>query len=211
MNIINHFISFIHYLIHPFKSHEQFLHPERFEDEDILRLSAYESLTMSWAFVIINGIFRIILLNFIIVLFLDLISDSALNLSGLIDIKKIPSYNFVVLSSLVDIIFYPLFGIFIIQFWEFVFKMYGKLLGDQGDLHQKSQDILSVYFSSSILKIIPILGAPIQSIAKLVLMYAGLRKQLNSSPVLSVCIILTPYVFMLGLACLFMLVFLLIS
>ena len=211
MKFIDLFTSIIHYLIHPFKSHENFLHPEIESTPGFLRLTAYESLILSWVFVIINGILRIILLNFVILFLVDLVASSSVDFSSFIDLKKMPSYNFVVLSSILDLIFYPLFGLFIIQFWEFIFKMYGNLAGVKGDLHQKSQDILAIYFSSSILKIIPILGGAIQSIAKFILMYAGLRKQLHVSPALSVCIILTPYVILLGIISFFTMLFVLLT
>ncbi|MFT6630265.1 MAG: hypothetical protein ACJAS4_000201 [Bacteriovoracaceae bacterium] len=200
MKIIDVFTTYIHYLIHPFKTHEAFINPDRVEGFVPQRLSPYESLTTSWVFVILNGIFRIVTLNFVILLMLDLISDTGFDYSSFLNIEEFPSLYFVVLSSVLDIIFYPLFGIFMIQFWEFIIKLFANLLNVSGDVSEKSQDIISVYFSSSILKIIPIFGAPMQSLASMILMYAGLRKQLNASPILSVCIILTPLVIMLGLA-----------
>jgi hypothetical protein len=130
---------------------------------------------------------------------LDLISDTGFDYSSFLNIKEFPGLYFIVLSSVLDIIFYPLFGIFLIQFWEVIIKMFGNFLNVKGDVSGKAQDIISVYFSSSILKLIPIFGAPMQSFASMVLMYAGLRKQLNASPVLSVCIILTPFVILLAL------------
>jgi hypothetical protein len=200
MKIIDVFTTYIHYLIHPFKTHEAFINPDRVEGFVPQRLSPYESLTTSWVFVILNGIFRIVTLNFVILLMLDLISDTGFDYSSFLNIEEFPSLYFVVLSSVLDIIFYPLFGIFMIQFWEVIIKLFANLLNVSGDISEKSQDIISVYFSSSILKIIPIFGAPMQSLASMILMYAGLRKQLNASPILSVCIILTPLVIMLGLA-----------
>ncbi len=199
MGLLNIFYSYIHYLIHPFKTHEFLVHPDRYEGFKPVQLSAYESLTTSWVFVIISGIFRVIMLNFIILLFVDILEDSSFNYSQYIDIKEFPTFYFIILSSILDIIFYPLFGIIIIQFWEVIIKFYGTLLGTTGDLSAKAQNIISVYFSSSILTLIPVFGATAQSLASMILMYAGLRKQLNASPVLSICIILTPFVLVLGL------------
>lgn len=199
MNIYETLTTYIHYLIHPFQTHDAFIHPERHGEKIPLKLGVYESLATSWLFVIINGVFRIILLNFTIIFLMDLFNDDIFDYSILIDLKDFSGLNFIVLSSILDIIFYPLFGIFIIQFWEVIIRFYGKALGVQGDLAEKAQSIISVYFSSSILRIIPIMGSVAQSIAAMILMYAGLRKQLRSSPVLSVCIILTPFLMLLAM------------
>jgi hypothetical protein len=209
MNLKEVFVSYIHYLIHPFKTHQSFLAPDNTDTGDYrpLKLSAYESLATSWLFVVINGIIKIVILNFSIHFMLDLFHESFEIGGNLIDIGEFPGLYFLVLSSFLDIIFYPLFGIFIIQFWEVIIKFYSGILGVEGDLSEKSHRIMSVYFSSSILTIIPFVGSSIQSLASMVLMYAGLREQLKTSPVLSVCIILTPILIFLGLLSLVVLAF----
>lgn len=199
MPIIKIFINYFNYLIHPFKTHEKFLHPERFENVDVMRLSAYESLTTSWIFVIINGILKIILLNFVLLFIIDIANSSEFDFGEFFNLKEFPALYFLVLSAITDIIFYPLFGIFIIQFWELVIRFFGRLNGIEGDLTQKTQDILAVKFSSKILTIIPFLGSTLESMAKLILMYAGLRTQLKTSIPLTLCIMFTPFLLMLVL------------
>lgn len=205
MNLIEVFHSYIHYLIHPFKTHDAFMYPAKVTGYKPMRLNAYEALTASWLFVLISAIFRIITLNFFIIFLVGLLNDSSFDYASFIDLSEFPSLYFVVLSSVLDIIFFPLFGFFIIQFWEFVIKLFGNMLDVSGNLTERAQDIIAVYYSSYILNLIPVFGAPLQSLASMVLMYAGLRKQLNASPVLSVCIIMTPFLFLLILASLLML------
>ena len=125
------------------------------------------------------------------------------------DLSEIPTYSFLVLSAVLDVIFYPLFGIFMIQYWEVVIKFFAKLLHTPGDITQKSQDILTVAFSSQILKIVPVVGSGFSSLANLVLMYAGLRTQIKASPVLSVVIILAPVFTVLAALSAILLIFLL--
>lgn len=209
MNLKDVFLSYIHYLIHPFKTHQSFLatsepNPNEYSP---LKLSAYESLATSWLFVVINGIIKIAILNFSIHFMLDLFQDTFEIGGNLINIGEFPGLYFLVLSSFLDIIFYPLFGIFLIQFWGVIFKFYSGILGVEGDLSEKSHNIMSVYFSSSILTIIPFVGSSIQSLASMVLMYAGLREQFKTSPVLSVCIILTPVLILLGMLSLVVFIF----
>lgn len=197
MPIINVLSAYMYYLIHPFKTHESFKNG----DQKVLKLSVYESLGASWLFVLVNGIFRIFLLNLVLIGILDLISDSEFETLGLIDLGEVPAYSFLVLSAVLDVIFYPLFGLFLIQFWEIIIKFFARLLEVKGDLTDISQEILSVSFSSQILNIIPVFGGTLSSLANFILMYAGLRSRLYSSPILSVLIILSPMLVMMFFLC----------
>lgn len=193
MAIIDTFSTFIYYLIHPFKTHEAF----KQNDESVTKLTVYESLGTSWFFVVVNGIFRIVILNFILIGIIDFISSSDFSLAEIIDTDQIPAYSFIVLSAVLDVVFYPLFGLFLIQFWEVVFKFFARLLNVDGDLTDITQDILTVSFSSQILSLIPIFGGGLSRMANLILLYAGLRVRLESSPVLSVLILMTPLLILL--------------
>lgn len=200
--------TYIHYLIHPFQTHEQFLHPDRFS-EKLESFSSYQSLTISWVFVVINGIFRIFLLNLTLLFIVNLLNSADSSFQTLLNLGDIPSLYFIVLSSVLDVIFFPLFGFFIIQFWDIIFRIVGNLLHTPGDVIKKSDQIISVYMSANILRLIPVIGAPIKSLAGMILMYAGLRTQLKASPALSVCVILVPLLTMLIVASVFVLLFML--
>ena len=172
------------------------------------RLSSYESLSISWVFVVMNGFLRICVLNLVLIMFASLLRSAEAEMGALINIGDIPSLYLIVLSSLLDVIFFPLFGIFIIQFWEVLIRMVGALLQTPGNVAEKADDIISVYFSANILQIVPILGAPLKGFAGMILMYAGLRKQINASPTLSICVILAPMLFALIFLSIIMLLFL---
>lgn len=202
MPIINVLSTYVYYLIHPYKTHESF---EKGDDE-VMKLSVYESLGASWLFVVVNGIFRIFLLNLVLVGLFDLLSESEVVSLGLVDLDDIPAYSFLVLSAVLDVVFYPLFGLFLIQFWEVIIKFFAKLLKVKGDLTSISQDILSVSFSSKILNVVPVFGGTLSSFANFILMYAGLRSRLHSSPTLSVLIIFSPIFLLLFLTCIVMMI-----
>ncbi|MBD67018.1 MAG: hypothetical protein CME62_17585 [Halobacteriovoraceae bacterium] len=209
MKLYDVFLTYIYYLIHPFKTHEQFVNPD--VEKPLLKLTAYESLSTSWVFVIINGIARIALLNLVLVMISNMIADSNLELLGLVNIDEMSNYSFLILSAVLDIIFFPLFGLFIIQYWEIVIKFFGKLIQTPGDLAGKANEIISVYYASHIFKIIPFFGAFAQSISSIVLMYAGLRVQLKASPALCFCIIFSPVFIGIALISVFMLLMLVFS
>ncbi len=206
MNILEVLRTYVHYLIHPFKTHEQFLYPDRFEGE-LSDYSSYQSLSISWVFVVFNGIGRVVLLNLVLVMMVGLLAET--ELSSVVNIGEIPSLYLIILSTVLDVIFFPLFGFFIIQFWDIVIRAVGFLLETPGNLALKADRIISVYFSANIFRVIPVLGGPIKSFAGMLLLYAGLRKQLNASPLLAACVVLTPMLFILVVVSMIMLLVLL--
>ncbi len=206
MNILEVLRTYVHYLIHPFKTHEQFLYPDRFEGE-LSDYSSYQSLSISWVFVVFNGIGRVVLLNLVLVMMVGLLAET--ELSSVVNIGEIPSLYLIILSTVLDVIFFPLFGFFIIQFWDVVIRAVGFLLETPGNLALKADRIISVYFSANIFRVIPVLGGPIKSFAGMLLLYAGLRKQLNASPLLAACVVLTPMLFILVVVSMIMLLVLL--
>lgn len=206
MNILEVLRTYVHYLIHPFKTHEQFLYPDRFEGE-LSDYSSYQSLSISWVFVVFNGIGRVVLLNLVLVMMVGLLAET--ELSSVVNIGDIPSLYLIILSTVLDVIFFPLFGFFIIQFWDIVIRAVGFLLETPGNLALKADRIISVYFSANIFRVIPVLGGPIKSFAGMLLLYAGLRKQLNASPLLAACVVLTPMLFILVVVSMIMLLVLL--
>lgn len=206
MRFIDYFQSYIHYLVHPFKTHDSFLGKDTNFTSFPIKMSVYESLGTSWIFVVFNGIARIFLINFVIYAFLQISASGPGIFSELSNEDGFIGFYFLILSTILDVIFFPLITLFIIQFWEFTIKLFGKLLGDDEDLDDKAKSIMAVTLSSNIFLMIPIVGGIAQKISSLILMYAGLRRQLNASAALSVCIIMFPMFLMLVIFSLMVLV-----
>lgn len=207
MNLTFFFESFFHYLIHPFKTHESWINPSQDAEFTPMRIGVYESLTASWIFVVINGIFRIIIVNFLLILFQSLAENLPTDItSGLVDFGKIPSYYFVIASTVLNILFYPVFGFFIIKLWDIIIRFYARALGVSRNHHEASDAIISVSLSSYIFLAIPIFGPMFQGLSQMLLMYAGFRKQLGASPILSICMLLTPALVALAVICFIMMI-----
>lgn len=206
MQIIDYFQSYIYYLIHPFKSHDSFMGKNADLAYSPKKLSVYESLGASWIFVVINGIVRIFLVNFVLYTFIKLSDSDFSLLSSVTNEDSMLGFYFLILSTILDVIFYPLFTLFLIQFWEFVIKIFARFLGHQENIEDKAKSIMTVALSSQIFSIVPIFGSMAQKLAAMVLMYAGLRKQLNASAALSVCIMMFPVLLMIAFFSLIMLV-----
>ena len=210
MKIYDLFQNYAYCLIHPFKTHELFLSNE--EDDNGFKphiLGIYESLGASWVFVVISGIFRIALLNLVLFTFINFQASDESSFSLISNEDGSLGFYFLLFQTILDVIFYPLAMLFLIQFWEFTIKLFGKALGSDENLDEKVKNIMSVALSSSILSIIPIFGGMAQKLASLILMYAGLRKQLNASVGLSFCIMMMPVLMFLGLTSLVVLLYIL--
>ena len=190
----NLILTYIHYLIHPFRTHDSFIN----EDEEIRQLSLGESISLSWIFVVLNGVVRIILINLVVVLYLHFLGGGEGFLNVFESEEGFIGFYFIILSTFLDIIFYPLFMLFFTQFWEFVLKVFGFLLGVE-DTQKRAQDILTVAMSSQVLGIVPVFGAIAQKFASLVLIFAGVKKQMNTTTAMTVCILLFPALMSLGL------------
>lgn len=190
------FLTYIQYLIHPFESHKKLLNSDF--SSSFQKLSVYESLSFSWIFILINALGRVIILNFVLLAFKDIILSSTFDLSEIMNFDDFGQFYFFIFSIILDVIFYPLFAFFLIQFWEVIFSFYARLLKTTGDVSDKIHNILAVSFSTQMLKVVPILGGMAQSIASFISVYAGIRIQLQASPLLSLCILFTPFLIMLG-------------
>ena len=169
------------------------------KSDEVIRLNVYESLGVSWAFVITGALFKVIILLGVLSLFEGLLQDSSFPWSDYIKDGSFSSYQMLMLSTFLDVIFYPLFGFFLIQLWDFFIRLYAGFLGETDNVKEKIDGILSVSLSSKILLIIPFLGPIIEGFAGMILMFAGLKKQFNMKWGVAACLLLTPYLFALAM------------
>ena len=195
MKLIDIFYNYLYYLIHPFQAHKEIASG----DGKVKALGLYESLGVSWVFVVVAGLIRIVLINLVIFMFLNMLDPGNGLLEGVIDNRGFTGFYFLILTSVLDVVFYPLITMFILQFWEFVIKSYASLAGVKGDIDQKAKTILSVSLSSHILLIVPVFGEMAQKTANFIQMYAGIREQMQFSRSLTFCVLLTTVLFFLFL------------
>ncbi|MEX1099003.1 MAG: hypothetical protein WEB87_01170, partial [Bacteriovoracaceae bacterium] len=161
MELARIFQTYFFYLIHPFRTHQ--LLKEQAEgsvpsSRVPIALGIYESLGASWVFVVFAGLIRIIMINALIWIFISVMDPATDFLTRFYDGDKFTGFYFLILTSILDVIFYPLITLFIIQFWEFVLRSFAFLAGVEDDVAEKSKTILSVALSSHILLVIPIFG-----------------------------------------------------
>jgi len=197
--------SYIHYLIHPFESHELL---KSSDSQGLRHLSLSESLGLSWIFVVINGAMRILLINFVVLLYINLSNSESIT-STIFQIDDgFLGFYFIILSTILDVVFYPLFMLFFVQLWEFILRIFGYFLSIE-DTDQRVRNVMSVAMSSQILTVIPIFGGIAQKFASLILIFAGVKKQFNASTALTLCILSFPALVSLGLLSLFVFLYIL--
>jgi hypothetical protein len=201
------FTTYIHYLIHPFKSHQALQENDKnFLPGDI---TLYESLGISWLFILLGAFFRLIFISFLISVFVSVMDPATDLIEQFYRGDRYVGFYFVILSTLLDVIFFPLITLVAIQFWDLVIKFFVYISGIEGNSDEKVKDILSVALSSNLLYVIPIIGAAFGSLAQVVQMYAGLREQFKFSPLASILILTTPYFVMMGFVCFILLLIIL--
>jgi len=189
-------ITYCTYLIHPFKAHDALIA----EDREYLpsEISLYESLGLSWLFVILSAFFKLIMISFFITVFLEMTTTTNEIIESLYSGDRYVGFYFIILSTILDVVFFPLVTLFVVQFWDLTIKFFAQITDMEGDIDKKSKSTLTVALSSNLFTIVPIIGDVFQRLTQLIQMYAGLRKQFNFSVGASICILLTPYVFMAG-------------
>ena len=161
-------------------------------------ISLYESLGISWLLIILSSFFKLVIITFFISVFLDITSEANGIVESLYSGDRFVGFYFVILSTILDAVFFPLITLFVIQFWDLVIKFFANICDVEGDIDKKSKDILSVALSANMFKLIPIIGEIFTRLAQMIQMYAGLRRQLNFSVGASICVLMTPYLFLAG-------------
>lgn len=195
MNFTEAIQSFFFYLAHPFKTHR--LMRERPEDvasgkAGFKRLGLYESLGAAWVFVVFSGMLKIIIVNILISMFMGVMDSGTDFITQIYSGDRYTGFYFLILSTILDVVFFPLITLFIVQFWEFVIKSYAKLAGVEAQVDDKVRSIVSVSLSSHIFLVAPIIGEMAQKVAGLIQMYAGIREQFGFSRSLTLCVLSTP-------------------
>lgn len=191
MPVIELLSTFFTYFLHPFKKHEAIMQGEE------KAMDLYTSLGLSWIFVVFNGMIRVFFILLIIRAFLAFENDSNNVLSQLLFEKgEYTGFYFLILTTVLDVIFYPILTLFFIEFWMFIIKFYAKLMGES-EIDTKATNVMSLSLSSNIMLVIPLFGEIAQKISSMAIIYAGMRKQLNFSTGLCIVVLMTPVLFLL--------------
>jgi hypothetical protein len=187
--------TYLMVLVHPFRIHQQFrynLPIPNHEGQLYGPLKLSESLGISWIFVMVRGLSKLLLLNFFLNAFMSYQSAEFPLLQDLVQNSGISTYYFLLFSAALDIIFYPVGAIITTEFWSFVIRNFAGWLDQESDKEAIADQISVHALSSNLFTIIPFIGDMIQFMLYHFLLYAGLRGNLNASRSLAWVILLTP-------------------
>jgi hypothetical protein len=182
-------------LVHPFRIHQQFRHQLPLPNQNgyLYRpLTLAEGLGVSWIFAILRGLGKIIILVFFLNFFLNLQSEEFPFLQDLIHSSSITTYSFLLFSSSLDIVFFPIAGLIVTEFWAWVIRTYSGWLNPDLEADTVADQITVHALSSNLFSMVPILGDLIQPVIYYFLLYAGIRSNLGASRALTFVILITP-------------------
>jgi hypothetical protein len=207
--------TYLMVLIHPFRIHQQFrfsLPLPGHEDHLYQPLKLSESLAISWLFAIIRGIGKLVLMNVFLQSFLELQSEDYPLLQELVINSSLSTYYFLLFSSALDIIFFPIAALVMTEIWAWFIRLFSKWLNPSAPHELISDQVTTHALSSNLFTMIPFIGDVLQPLTYYFLLYAGLRSNLGASRSLAFIILATPtlltlMLLSLGILALFYLVF----
>ncbi len=172
-------LSFIHpYKIHHFLRDEIPL-PED-PNGDLPALSINEAIMVSWVFVIIKGVIDMVLL-LLMVIGLDYVmgSNPLAPLLKQMGILESASNIMGIMMIVLGVIVFPVVSLISVQVWRMIFSIYMRFIEFDGDSDQMVTNIITVSFSSNVVRAIPFVGTSLQGIVSAYLIYAGIRDHLS--------------------------------
>lgn len=156
-----------------------------------------ESIGLSWVMAIIQGLGKIALASVILKFLIEFQLEQGWDFALVDSEAELLPYYFLVLSTALDLVFFPVLTLVVTQFWNVVISGFGRLLEIEKEERMRIADQVTVVaLSSNFFLVLPILGVFLQKIAWFILMYKGLRKNLGASRSLSVIILFTPTIVM---------------
>ena len=161
-------------------------------EEGEARLSFFELLGISWALHLIYAFYSVLALYLGVVSY-EYFSNSR-DFSHLVyDALSFQFQKISLLSSLFGAILYPFIFHFGYKFWKAIFKFYAQLFDSEIDnIEEKSEDILSIAFSSNLFLILPIVGNVLSNLAHGFFIFRGLRQKYEFTSLQAFLVLMTP-------------------
>ena len=204
------FLRYLFTLMHPFQVH-QHLRLQRAGGADVLPLGGegaspyrgvdyYEALAVSWLLVLCHSFYSPVALH------LGIQSRQVWAWPEGLFPSEEWGYGMLLINLLAGVTFFPLLVWVQVCFWDMIIRFFAALFNvDDKNIDEASQEIARHSLVGHTLLVIPIFGGVAQTMASLVLLYAGLRKNLSLTPMQSLVVIASPVIILLCLLLLFVL------
>ena len=196
------FLRYVFTLLHPFQVHNQLrldrlgndVLPFAKEGSRYRGVDYYEAMSVSWLFFVCHCFYSLVAIH------LSIYSQRFLE-EGEGMMSLVGWGQGVSLIKLIGVAtFFPLLTWFWVKFWDMIIKFFAELFDvDESDIERASGEIAHNSLVSHTFLLVPIFGGLVQSIASLVLLYAGLRKNLALARIQALMVIASPLFLFLGL------------
>ena len=196
--------------MHPFEVHGR-LRLQRSGGEGVLPFDGegtsryrgvdyYEAMAVSWLLVLVHSFYSPVALH------LGIQSRQIWDLPGGLFPSEEWGYGMLLIQLVAGVTFFPLFVWIHVSFWDLMIRFFAALFNvEEVNIEKASQEIARNSLVGHIFLIIPIFGGLANTVASLVLLYAGLRNNLTLSRAQAFVVIASPVFIVLGLLFLFIL------
>lgn len=206
--------NYIFAFLHPFKTHSllnavsvhsaaiqeqrQFQlvgdEPNEYLEAQESELDFVEAMSVSWIFVVIQGIYSLIAIHLGHEAF-SMVHGQEEGLIGLL----VPNFHsqgshLVHWGILLQIVIYPLVIWFITRFWASIIKFFADLFEIEGEVDKKTNQVVNHSLVSYTFLALPVFGTMAQGIGMLFYLYAGLKNNFKFSHLQSLVILVSPVI-----------------
>ena len=154
----------------------------------------YEAVSVSWLFFVFHCFYSLAALH------LGIYSRRYLQEQGVSGALEEWGQGFLIIKLVAAATFFPLLTWFWVKFWDMVIKFFAELFNvEDKSVERASEEITRNSLVGHTFLLIPVFGGMAQNIAGLVLLYAGLRKNLSLSLMQALIVIASPLFLFMGL------------
>lgn len=190
------FKIYFHALMRPFHTHE-LLRQQRESialDPQEEEFGLVEALSVSWVFASAKALYSLIA----IILGLYWVGQSPeLSESFFVSMWSHQVQKITVYMVLLEFILFPISQLFYTKFWGLLIKFFCLLFDMEKDRERLSSEVATYSLASNLFLLIPVFGQLIRHLAGLVLIYAGLRKNIGFNVLQSLMVLLAPFILVL--------------
>ena len=208
--------NYLYAFLHPFRTHSLLnaisVHGTAVQDhrqfqlvddipEEVLEaknaeLHFVEAMSVSWIFIVIQGIYSLIAIHIGYQAF-SMVHGDQEGLAALL----IPNFHsqgrsLVFWGILLQIVFFPLFIWFYTRLWASFIKFFADLFEVEGKVDEKTNQVINHSLVSYIFLALPVFGTLAQGIGMLFYLYAGLKNNFRFSHLQSLVILVSPIIFL---------------
>ena len=156
---------------------------------EMFRPSFFESLGISWGFVIIQALYS----------FLGLWLGKYLMTSlGWGEGQSFASKKFILIYEIGSVVVFPLFALFYVKFWSYLIIFFGILYDREEESAEVANEIMTTSLSTYAFLAIPIMGEFIQKLSFIFYVFIGLKENMKLGNLQSFLVILSPLIVFLA-------------